>query len=162
MPLSGAFTHGVAEDDSLYRAEAVGRSDDGLTAEGSRSRPIRAAASLTAHLFVDTAGWMAMADAADPMHTASRGSRDAWLRSGGNLISTDYVIGETLTLIRVRLGLRAAARWWKQIDASSRLRWEWITPPRAEKASWFFDWNDKRSSFTDCNGTRPRGFGQVR
>ena len=33
VPLSGAFTHGVAEDDSLYRAEAVGRSDDGLTAE---------------------------------------------------------------------------------------------------------------------------------
>ena len=25
-----------------------------------------------------------MADAADPMHAASRGSRDAWLRSGGN------------------------------------------------------------------------------
>ena len=34
-------------------------------------------------LLVDTAGWMAMADAADPMHAASRGSRDAWLRSGG-------------------------------------------------------------------------------
>ena len=28
VPLSGAYTHGVAEDDSLYRAEAVGRSDD--------------------------------------------------------------------------------------------------------------------------------------
>ncbi len=52
--------------------------------------------------------------------------RVLWLRSGGNLISTDYVIDETLTLIRMRLGLRAAARWWKQIDASSRLRWEWI------------------------------------
>ncbi|MXW09486.1 MAG: type II toxin-antitoxin system prevent-host-death family antitoxin [Gammaproteobacteria bacterium] len=33
VPLSGVLTHGVAEDDSLYRAEAVGRSDDGLTAE---------------------------------------------------------------------------------------------------------------------------------
>ncbi|MDE0001734.1 MAG: PIN domain-containing protein [Rhodospirillaceae bacterium] len=102
-------------------------------------------------LFVDTAGWMAMADAADPMHDASRGSRDAWLRSGGHLLSTDYVIDETLTLIRMRLGLRAAARWWEQIDASSRLRWEWITPSRAEEARrWFFDWNDKAFSFTDC------------
>ena len=36
-------------------------------------------------------------------------------------------------------------------DASSRLRWEWITPPRAEKAKrWFFDLNDKEFSFTDC------------
>lgn len=102
-------------------------------------------------LFVDTAGWMAMADAANPMHEASRGSRDAWLRSGGSLLSTDYVIDETLTLIRMRLGLHAAARWWEQIDASSRLRWEWITPSRAEKARrWFFDWNDKDCSFTDC------------
>lgn len=33
VPLGGVFTHGVAEDDSLYRAEPVGRSDDGLTAE---------------------------------------------------------------------------------------------------------------------------------
>ena len=69
-----------------------------------------------------------MADAADPMHAASRGSRDAWLRSGGNLISTDPVIDETLTLIRMRLGWRAAVRWWEQLDASSRLRQEWITP----------------------------------
>ena len=85
-----------------------------------------------------------MADAADPMHAASRGSRDAWLRSGGSLVSTDYVIDETLTLIRMRLGLRAADRWWKQIDASSRLRWEWITPSRAEKArSWLFDWDGR-------------------
>ena len=92
-----------------------------------------------------------MADAADPMHHASRGSRDAWLRSGGNFVSTDYVIDETLTLIRMRLGLGAAARWWEQIDASSRLRWEWITPARAEKARrWFFDWNDNAFSFTDC------------
>ena len=36
VPLSGVFTHGVAEDSSLSRAEAVGRSDDGLTSE----RPI--------------------------------------------------------------------------------------------------------------------------
>ena len=33
VPLSGAYTYGVAEDDSLYRAEAVGRSDDELTSE---------------------------------------------------------------------------------------------------------------------------------
>lgn len=51
----------------------------------------------------------------------------------------------------MRLGLRAAARWWAQIDASSRLRREWINPSRAERArSWFFEWSDKNFSFTDC------------
>ena len=33
VPLSGVFTHGVAEEDALYGADPVGRSDDGLTAE---------------------------------------------------------------------------------------------------------------------------------
>lgn len=102
-------------------------------------------------VFVDTAGWMALADAADPMHRASRHERDACLAAGGFLISTDYVIDETLTLIRVRLGLRSAREWWDQIDASARLRWEWIDPVRAEKArDWFFQWSDKDFSFTDC------------
>jgi len=32
-PAVAKWWNGVAEDDSLYRAEAVGRSDDGLTAE---------------------------------------------------------------------------------------------------------------------------------
>ena len=92
-----------------------------------------------------------MADAADPAHQASRRERDLCLEGGGNLVSTDYVIDETLTLIRVRLGLRAAAEWWAQIDASSRIRWERIDASRAEKArTRFFEWTDKDFSFTDC------------
>ena len=102
-------------------------------------------------LFVDTGGWMAMADTADPAHAASRAARDKWLRAGGILLSTDYIIDETLTLIRLRLGLRAASAWWEQVEGSRRIRWEWIDPMRAEKArSWFFRWTDKDFSFTDC------------
>jgi predicted nucleic acid-binding protein len=102
-------------------------------------------------LFVDTAGWMCLADANDPQHEAARTTRDDWLRLGRILVSTDYVMNETLTLIRARLGLQAADRWWNQVEGSSRLRWEWIDPARAEKArAWFFRWNDKPFSFTDC------------
>lgn len=102
-------------------------------------------------LFVDTAGWMAMADAADPAHEASRRERDSCLEGGGMLVSTDYVIDETLTLIRVRLGLSAAEGWWAQIDASPRIRWERIDASRAEKArTRFFAWTDKNLSFTAC------------
>ena len=102
-------------------------------------------------LFVDTAGWMAMADEADAMHESSRRARDALLRDGGILVSTDYVMDETLTLIRVRLGLSAAVKWWAQVDTTTRVRWERIDPVRAEKArSWFFQWSDKDFSYTDC------------
>ena len=102
-------------------------------------------------IFVDTAGWMAMADAGDPNHSESRETRDYWLEEGGILVSTDYVLHETLTLLRVRLGIKAASKWWDQIDRSRRVRWEWIDPGRADKArNWFFQWQDKDFSFTDC------------
>jgi len=102
-------------------------------------------------LFVDTAGWMACADAASPAHARATAARDRCLEQKGVLVTTDYVMGETLTLIRFRLGLSAAEAWWKQVEGSARLRWEPITPERAEKAlHLFFRYADKDFSFTDC------------
>jgi predicted nucleic acid-binding protein len=102
-------------------------------------------------VFVDTAGWMACADEDDPAHARARASRDEVLEQGSVLVTTDYVIDETLTLVRMRLGLAAAKTWWEQIEGSSRLRWEWIGMDRAERARRaFFRYRDKNYSFTDC------------
>ena len=102
-------------------------------------------------LFVDTAGWMACADQADPAHKCACKARDAALEQGEVLVTSDYVVDETLTLLRKRLGLAAAEAWWKQVEGSSRLRWEWIDIARAEKArSLFFRYRDKDYSLTDC------------
>lgn len=102
-------------------------------------------------LFVDTAGWVACADAADPAHTRAIAARDRWLEKGGLFVTTDYVVDETLTLVGFRLGIGAAEAWWSQIEASSRLRWEFVGPERAEAArSVFFRYRDKDFSFTDC------------
>jgi len=102
-------------------------------------------------LFVDTAGWMAMADGKDPLHTSSLAARDQWLEQGGLLSISNYVVDETLTLIRIRLGMNAAERWWEVVSQSPRCRTEWITPDRKEKAiRWFFKWQDQSFSFTDC------------
>ena len=102
-------------------------------------------------LFVDTAGWMACADAADPAHRRARAARDAALEAGHLLVTTDHVVDETLTLIRVRLGIAAAEAWWAQVDGSSRVRHETIDALRAEKArAVFFRHRDKDYSFTDC------------
>lgn len=92
-----------------------------------------------------------LADANDPQHAGARTVRDEWLESGGLLVSTDYVMDETLTLLRMRLGLDSAEKWWDQVSASRRLQWERIDTLRAERArSWFFRWWDKNFSFTDC------------
>ena len=102
-------------------------------------------------LFVDTAGWMACADASDAKHKDCCASRDEWIADGGLLVTTDYVVDESLTLIKVRMGLVAAEAWWRQCEASSRLRFEWIDALRAERAlSRFFRSRDKGFSFTDC------------
>src|SRR5216684_5207587 len=86
-------------------------------------------------LFVDTAGWVACADGADPAHRRCCETRDSALEVGQTLVTTDYIVDETLTLVRLRLGLSAAERWWQQVDRSPRLRWERI---------------DTDFSFTDC------------
>jgi predicted nucleic acid-binding protein len=102
-------------------------------------------------LFVDTSGWMSLADESDPIHRDCMMVRDKCLEQGGILVTSDYVMDETLTLIRMRMGIDAAERWWEQVDESPRVRWEWINTERAEKArAWFFKWRDKSFSFTDC------------
>jgi len=102
-------------------------------------------------LFVDTAGWVACADSADPDHARSCAARDAALEAGQIFITTDFVVDETLTLVRFRLGLDAAEAWWQQIDRSARLRWERVDSSRFEKArGLFIQYSDKDFSFTDC------------
>jgi hypothetical protein len=102
-------------------------------------------------VFVDTGGWMACSDRADPAHAPCRAARDGALEAGQTLLTTDFVIDETLTLIRFRLGLSAANAWWQQIDGSARLRWERVENDRFERARHlFFQYRDKDLSFTDC------------
>ena len=102
-------------------------------------------------LFVDTAGWIACADAADADHEVVCGARDNWLEHQGLLITSDYVIDETLTLLRLRLGLSAAEQWWHTLAASKRVVRELIHEERAERARHiFFRHRDKNFSFTDC------------
>lgn len=102
-------------------------------------------------LFVDTAGWVACTDTADPAHNQAAAARDTWLQEGGVLITTDYVADETLMLLRVRLGLGTAEAWWQLVDSSPRVRWEYVDLARADKArGFFFRYRDKEFSFTDC------------
>jgi uncharacterized protein len=102
-------------------------------------------------VFVDTAGWIMLANGSDPLHHQACEARDDHLRRGGTLVTTDYVVDETLTLLRMRLGLDAARRWWTSVEASPRVHMELVEPTRADRArDWFFRWEDKAFSFTDC------------
>lgn len=102
-------------------------------------------------LFVDTAGWVACADRNDPAHAKCVTARDAQLRAGAVLLTTDYVMDETLTLLRLRLGLGAAGEWWQRISSSRRVVMVEVDHDLREDAlRWFFRYDDKEFSFTDC------------
>jgi predicted nucleic acid-binding protein len=106
---------------------------------------------MTRALFVDTAGWTACVDESDPANDAACRARDGALEAGRRLVTTDYVIDETLTLLRMRFGVAVAEAWWNQVRGSSRLALESIDTGRADKARLlFFRYRDKDLSFTDC------------
>lgn len=92
-----------------------------------------------------------MGDLKDPLHQKSLHIRDHWLEKGGILTTSNYIVDETLTLIRMRLGIEATEKWWTMVSESPRCSVEWISPERVEKAvRWFFGWKDQSFSFTDC------------
>jgi predicted nucleic acid-binding protein len=62
-------------------------------------------------LFVDTSIWYAAADKSDTSNSRAK----AILSGGEPLVTTDHVLIETWTLIRNRLGRRAAERFWEAL-----------------------------------------------
>lgn len=62
-------------------------------------------------LFVDTTGWMAMADAKNALCQKSVRFRDKSLEQGEILVTSNYILDETLTLIRMHLGIEPAEKW---------------------------------------------------
>jgi predicted nucleic acid-binding protein len=59
-------------------------------------------------LFVDTSIWYAAADSSDLSNARAK----AILSSGDTLVTTDHVLIETWTLLRYRIQLSAAERFW--------------------------------------------------
>ena len=62
-------------------------------------------------LFVDTSIWYAAADKSDSSNSRAK----TILASGEPLVTTDHVLAETWTLLRHRLGRRAAERFWEAL-----------------------------------------------
>jgi len=99
-------------------------------------------------VFVDTSALVALANRADRNHKDAAGYLD---RIPGGMITTGYVLDETFTLLKMRIGLRDTITFGEalmssdlftivQVDASvQKLAWEW-----------FKKYQDKTFSFTDC------------
>src|SRR5713226_5914928 len=88
-------------------------------------------------LFLDTWGWLVLADARDPAHPGAVSERRSRSTPGG-LVTTDYVLDETFTRLFARCSFALARQFSMAImEAASGglLRVERITPERFEAAA---------------------------
>jgi len=93
----------------------------------SRRDLVRGSTRIPAVVFVDTSAWYALVDEGDPHHSDAAAlarlmgrDRRSWL------VTTDYVLAETHTLLRVRLGVSAVRRFLDLLARTRRTRLVWV------------------------------------
>ncbi len=102
-------------------------------------------------LLVDTGAWFAVNSRTDSNHRAARTFLRRFEREPVLFHTTDYVIDETVTLLRFRVGHSQAIRFLDGLRESPSVVWHHLTPEwvlAGEKI--FCDYQDKHWSFTDC------------
>ncbi len=101
--------------------------------------------------FVDTSALYALIDRKDGQHPAMAERVQRLLRSRRTLVTTDYVVCETMNLANARAGHHVGVRILELLERSSAIRVEWITSLRFEATKIFYRrHSDHRYSFTDC------------
>jgi predicted nucleic acid-binding protein len=97
--------------------------------------------------FVDTSAWYAAYMPSDPQHRAVQ----KVLAAPTRLITTDYVLDETLTLLKARGHAERALRFGPRVLDGRAAQLEYVSPKDVEQA-WvvFTTYRDKDWSFTDC------------
>lgn len=102
-------------------------------------------------LFVDTAAWCGLYDRKDQYHRQARALANTFKKSPTQLVTTDYVFDETLTLLRARTNHSNAVSFGRYVMASTAIEMVEITREVKEMA-WeiFVTYEDKLFSFTDC------------
>jgi len=103
-------------------------------------------------IFVDTSAWLALVDSHDRLHgRAIEVNRRLSTGEFGKQVTTNYVLSETLTLIRRRLGLRQAVALSDTIEAGHEVRVLWIEAVHHREAVRFMAAHaNKEWSVTDC------------
>ena len=97
---------------------------------------------------MDTSGWYALIDSKDPGHQSVF---DVLQEHRNQLVTSNYIFDETLTLARYRLGFKIALKFGEQMRSGALARIERVSP-KDEQAAWkiFTQYSDKSFSFTDC------------
>ena len=102
-------------------------------------------------VFADTGAWCALYDRSDVHHARASAFLQELKRKKAQLITSDYVLDESLTLLRFRAGHKEAVdlgKWVLQSPLVKRIN----VDEKIWQSAWemFVKYNDKAFSFTDC------------
>jgi predicted nucleic acid-binding protein len=101
------------------------------------------------NLFVDTSGLLAVLDADDMRHSEAEAAWRQILTSDDNLVSTNYVLVETLALVQRRLGMEAVRA--VEGDIVPVLEIEWLDAEIHNRAmQTLLTASRRRLSLVDC------------
>ena len=99
-------------------------------------------------IFLDTSAAYAFADAADPNHQHASSRIQATLGRKETMLTHNYVVLESATLIQSRLGINAALKFLKGVQL---LHVHWVTQDEHRSAVEMLDQRNRRSlSLVDC------------
>lgn len=105
-------------------------------------------------VFVDTGGWYGVTSEQDRQHPVSIAYYRTKVESRALLMTSDYVLDETLTRLRYDFGHGIAMRFWERIvlaKQTSRLLILRVDPATWDAALEIFNhYDDQDFSFTDC------------
>ena len=104
-------------------------------------------------ILVDTSAWYATEVEDDKNHSSATDFlRKLASNTYGSLVTTDYILDETLTLLRMRRGVKVAVQFSQKIRKTKSLQLVWIGEDIFNVALELFNHADERQvwSFTDC------------
>ena len=105
-------------------------------------------------IFVDTWAWYALTDRSDTDHKTAETVNARLINQGHTFVTTNFVMSESLTLIRYKMHHDIAVQFWEtiqQLDKSELVEIVRVNQAHEERA-WeiFRHYADQDFSFTDC------------
>jgi len=102
-------------------------------------------------IFIDTAAFIALVDSTDRNHQLAKGCYREIIRSRDRLISSNFIMCETLNYLRTRISYKIAIEFRESVYKSDILEIIPISMEAEEEAYKIFKkYRDKDFSFTDC------------
>jgi hypothetical protein len=102
-------------------------------------------------IFVDTGAWLAVNDRDDRWHHAAVRFLTEITGEATLFYTTDYIIDETVTLIRFRVSQRRATAFLDSLPLNQNLIYAVVRERLLDKGEDIFrKYSDKKWSFTDC------------